>query len=414
VAKKKVAKKTAKKSTKTAKGKAKSSVGATHDRLAEFAKKAEKGFPGTTSVAGAIADKNMRLARISTGNMGLDIATYGGLARGRIHRFYGREKSAKTGSSLNALAAWQRHCGECYERNPCEHGKVSGVDRPKAAGLWIDAEHRLHDMLYWVEGHGVDLDRLLIQSPPSGQHIVDFVDATIREFGARIGFIVIDSVANLTSQEEIDKATMKGRTAPVNALLMNKALRKWVAAINELGIAESRKPTIILINQVRHSISGFGNPEVQPGGKGMDFATSLDMRFSSGKYHYLVQDKTGAWDDKMVAFGTRWKPDEDASPDYVEINYRVTASGICPNGRFGQFNYWVRPAHGRRVGDPDNVDRMWEYARRLNLLEREGRAYRLFDLTGTTQSSIKDQLYEDATAQVKVWRTVVDRLIEAE
>lgn len=375
-----------------------------------FLDKTRKAFPGSVERADLLTQK---IPRISTGNLGLDIATFGGLPRGRIIRFYGKEKSAKSGSAWNTVATWQhQHCGICYERGPCEHGTESGVDRPKAKVLWIDAEHRVADMYYWPEGHGVDLEHLLVQEPPSGQFIVDFVHAAIREHGAGIGLIVVDSVANFTSQEEIDKATRKGRTAPVNALLMNKALRIWPSAVCDLGVAESKKPTIILINQVRQTMDAFASPEVLPGGKGQDFATSLDIRFASKKYHYLVENDKGEIEDKCKSFGSRWKPDADDTPYYVEINYRVTSSGICPNGRYGQFNYWLRKGHGRRLGDPDNIDKMWDYVKRLKLMEKEGRGYRLFHIEESTQTKIKESFYADRDAQTKVWAEIVEKLID--
>jgi RecA/RadA recombinase len=260
-----------------------SSMKKADDAFTSFVSKAAKTWEGTVAVADVLTKD---IPRISWGNIGLDIATYGGVPRGRIIRVYGREKSAKSGSCWNLVATWQhQHCGICYEREECEHGTVSGIDRPKAKALWIDAENRIKDMWYWPEGHGVDLSCLLVQAPPSGQHIVDFVDASIRAHGAGIGLIVIDSVANLTSMEEIKKATMKGRTAPVNALLLNKALRKWTSAQSELGVDADQVPTIVLINQIRHTMDAFGSPEVMPGGKGQDFATSIDIRFARKKEH---------------------------------------------------------------------------------------------------------------------------------
>ena len=403
MAKKKTTKKAATKKTAAKKKTSKAPL----DGLAQFEALVAKGFGGTVmSRASAMAES---IPRISTGNLGLDIATFGGLPRGRIVRFYGREKSAKTGSCLNTLAAWQRHCGLCYERGPCEHGKVSGVDRPRAAALWIDAEHRLDSMMGWVKGHGIDVDRLLIMEPPSGQHIIDITDAAIREHGAGIGLIVVDSIANITSQEELDKATMKGRTAPVNALLLNKGLRKWISAVNDLGVLEKKKPTIILINQIRSTMDQY-SPEAMPGGKGQDYATSLDLRFARGKPHYLVQTD-GGWEDKQVSYGARWKPDPDAIPDYVEINYRVTASGICPNGRYGTFNYWQRRAHGRREGDPDNVDRLWEYSRKY-LMAKGGEGWCICSATERTQAKLKETFYENEKVQLEAWTAVVDKLMD--
>jgi len=379
--------------------------------FAGFLANVQKKYPGVMETANLLAQV---IPRISTGNLGLDIATYGGLPRGRIIRFYGREKSAKTGSCLNTIASWQKHCGTCYERGPCPHGKVSGVDRPKAQALWIDAEHRLDSMMHWVEGHGIDLDYLLIMEPPSGQHITDITDAAIREHGANIGLIIVDSIAHFTSQEEIDKATVKGRTGPVNALLVNRALRKWVAAVNFLGVAEPKKPTIILINQLRSTMDQY-KPEAQPGGKAADYATSIDIRFSHGKVHYLVPQPGGGFEDKQVAFGTRWKPEGDGTPDYIEIHYRVTASGICPNGRYGEFNYWLHEAHGRRKGDPDNMDRLWEYARKYLMVSKKDSAsgdYEICAAHASTQAALKNAFYADDQVQLESWAKIVSKLIE--
>lgn len=381
------------------------------DGFADFCAVSEKKWPNTTVLAADAPNK--RIPRMSTGNIGLDIATFGGWPRGRIVRIYGREKSAKSGTCLNSIAQWQKHCGLCYERYACNpecefHGNES--ERPKAAAVYIDVENRMESMWYWVEGHGVDLTRLLVQAPPDGQHVVDFVDAVIRNKGASIGLIVVDSIAMVTSQEEIEKETVKGRTAPVNALLLNKAIRKWTASVNSLGVVDLKKPTILCINQIRLTMDQF-HPEALPGGEGQKYATSIDLRFASGKKHYLVTNEQGEIEDRTTGYGTRWKPGEDDTPDFVEINYRVVESGSSLSGRYGAFNYWLKPTHGRRMGDPDNIERMWDYVKRLDLLQKEGRGYKLFDIESGTQAGIKEKFQIDQETQGKVWAEIVRKLI---
>ena len=404
-------KKTAKKAAAKAAPKPKKPKGPKQTSFAAFVAKSQKTWPNTLQVASKL-QKGLRL--ISTGNLGLDIAAYGGIPGGRVSRFYGKEKSAKTGSSLNTMQSWQvTHCGICYEAGPCPHGKVNGVDRPYAKGLWIDAENRMRDMWGWVEGHGVLLDHLLVQAPPSGQFIVDYVDAVIREKGTGIGLIVVDSIAHMTCEDELKKASLKGKTIGRNAQLVNLACRKWAAAINSLGVEERVHPTIIMINQLRMKTDGFGNPEVMPGGLGANYLTSLDIRFSRGKTHYLIPAAKGTgWEDKAQGtYGDRWKPDPDASADYAEINYRVTASGVCGVGRYGSFQYWCREAHGRRKGDPDNTGRLWEYARKLGLMEKEKTGYTMCGLQARTQLALKQQFFEDEAVQKIAWAKVVEELM---
>lgn len=384
------------------------------DGFAAFAAKSQKTWPGATALASDLKVKEV--PRISSGNIGLDIATYGGFPRGRFSRVYGREKSAKTGTCLNTVSEWQNtHCGVCYERGPCApecqfHGYEEA--RPKAGALWVDAEHRLAEMWGWVEGHGVDRDRLLYVCPPDGQHVVDCVDAAIREHGAGIGLFVVDSIAHITSDEEIKKPTVKGKTMAVNAQLIGRAIRKWTSSIASLGVASTRKPTIILINQIRLSMEQFGSPEIQPGGKSLDFCSGLDIRFSSGSLHYLVTDDAGAIEDKSPSYGSRWKPGPDDRPDYVEINYRVTNSGVCPSGRYGQFNYWLRQAHDRRIGDPDNIETLWNYVTRLQLVERGGGGYNLFDAHTSTKTDMKARFFSDTDLQRQVWEHIVVQLMK--
>lgn len=385
------------------------------DKLTSFLDIARKKWPDT--IAKANETPFQKIPRISTGNVGLDIATYGGWPVGRISRAFGKEKSGKTGTCLNTVVEWQKHCAVCYERFACDPScdyHNDEANRPKAPVCWIDAENRLISMWDWVEGHGVDLSRFVVQCPPDGQHIVDFVDSVIREKGAGLGLIIVDSVAHVVSHEEIAKETTKGRTAPVNALLMNKAMRKWTAAILSLGLAERRKPTILLINQLRQTLDQFAGAEVQTGGLGMNYATSLDVRFSSGKYHYVINSPDGGpSEDKVQKFGSKWKPDEHAQPDYVEVNYRVTASGVCPIGRYGQFNYWLRSSQGRHIGDPDNVDRMWSYIKRYDLLKKEGRGYSCFGMEAETQNALKERFFAESTLQSTAWAALVERFISA-
>jgi hypothetical protein len=153
------------------------------------------------------------------------------------------------------------------------------------------------------------------------------------------------------------------------------------------------------------------HPEALPGGEGQKYVTALDVRFASGKKHYLVKNEDGEFEDRTTGYGTRWKPGEDDTPDFVEINYRVVESGSSLSGRYGTFNYWLKAAHGRRQGDPDNIERMWDYVKRLDLLQKEGRGYKLFDIEAGTQAAVKEQFQTNTEVQGKVWAQIVQKFI---
>jgi hypothetical protein len=242
--------------------------------------------------------------------------------------------------------------------------------------------------------------------PPTGQNVVDLVDHVIREAPvAKIGMIVIDSLANIISKDEIKKATLDGPTIGRNAMLLNSAWRKWTAAFHSLGIDNPRKPTVLCINQIRHKVGqNYGSPETLPGGLGMLYAHTVCLRFSAGAPNFVVWDKKKeAWVVKQKAYKSTFKPGPDQTPDFITVNYRITSSGFCPYGRSGDFNYWLKSAHGHRCGDPDNGLQLWEYCKRYGLIEVEGHTKRLFGHEARTFDALRDAFRADAKAQQKAW-----------
>lgn len=187
---------------------------------------------------------------VPTGSIGLDIALgVGGLPRGRIIEIYGPESSGKTTLSLHVVAEAQKKGGIC---------------------AFIDAEHALDPE--YAGKIGVKLDELLLSQPGSGEQALEIVESLVRS--GKLDVIVIDSVAALTPQDEIE-GDMGAYHVGKQARLMSQALRKLTAIV-----AKSRT-IVIFINQIRMQIGVmFGNPETTPGGKALKFYTSvrLDIR----------------------------------------------------------------------------------------------------------------------------------------
>ncbi|MSP26800.1 MAG: recombinase RecA [Myxococcales bacterium] len=187
---------------------------------------------------------------ISTGSLALNAALgCGGYPRGRIVEIYGPESSGKTTLCLHAIAEAQR---------------AGGV------AAFIDAEHAF-DPAY-AEAIGVDLKCLLLSQPDSGEQALEIADTLTRS--GEVDVIVIDSVAALTPQAEID-AEMGTTHIGLQARLMSQALRKLT------GISHKSGTCIVFINQLRQKIGvTFGNPETTPGGNALKFYASvrLDVR----------------------------------------------------------------------------------------------------------------------------------------
>ena len=174
---------------------------------------------------------------------GFDDAIYAGC---RIIEIYGPESSGKTTFALQAIA---------------EHQKLGG----RAA--FIDAEHAL-DPVY-AEKLGVNIDELLLSQPDTGEQALEICEALVRS--EAISIIVIDSVAALVPQAEID-GEMGDSHVGLQARLMSQALRKLSGTINKTNT------TCIFINQLREKVGVmFGNPETTPGGRALKFYSSVRL-----------------------------------------------------------------------------------------------------------------------------------------
>ena len=206
----------------------------------------EKQF-GKGSIMKLGENKHMKVDVVSSGILSLDIALgVGGYPKGRIIEIYGPESSGKTTFALQAIA---------------EHQKAGG----RAA--FIDAEHAL-DPVY-AERLGVNIDELLLSQPDTGEQALEICDALVRS--EAISIVVIDSVAALVPQAEID-GEMGDSHVGLQARLMSQALRKLNGTISKTNT------TVIFINQLREKVGVmFGNPETTTGGRALKFYSTVRL-----------------------------------------------------------------------------------------------------------------------------------------
>lgn len=185
---------------------------------------------------------------VSTGALSLDMALgIGGLPKGRIIELYGHESSGKTTLALHVVANAQ---------------KMGGT------AAFIDAEHALDPS--YARKIGVDLENLIVSQPSSGEEALCICEELIKS-GA-LDVVVVDSVAALTPQAEID-GNMGDSHVGLQARLMSQAMRKLTAAISQT------KTLCIFTNQVREKIGVmFGNPETTPGGKALKFYATCRLQ----------------------------------------------------------------------------------------------------------------------------------------
>ena len=205
---------------------------------------------GVGSIMKLGENTNMNVTAVSTGSLSLDLALgVGGVPRGRIIEIYGPEASGKTTLALHV---------------------VSEVQKTGGIAAYIDVENALDPQ--YAAAIGVDVDELLVSQPESGEAALGILDALVRS-GA-VDVVVVDSVAALVTQQEIDGDIGDAQVAG-QARLMSQALRKLSGSIAKSNCV------VIFINQLRMKIGVmYGNPEVTSGGTALKYYASvrIDIR----------------------------------------------------------------------------------------------------------------------------------------
>lgn len=214
------------------------------DAVVKFTGEAVKGVETVSTRSQELDD----LLTGETDKSSVTIAGSGrGFPRGRIMEVYGAEASGKTTLTLKLVRAAQKAGGVC---------------------AFIDAEHALD--LQYTKKLKVRVDDLYLTQPNSGEEAIDILFELVGSGAFMV--IVVDSVAGLVPQVELDKKSVGDSVVAVQARLMSKALRRLAMLCNKTGT------TVIFTNQTRQKIGVFfGNPNTTPGGQALKFWASIRL-----------------------------------------------------------------------------------------------------------------------------------------
>ncbi len=321
----------------------------------------EKQF-GKGSIMKLGSNEHREIDVVPSGSISLDIALgIGGYPKGRIIEIYGPESSGKTTFALHAIAEIQKQGG-------------------KAA--FIDAENSLDPS--YAERLGVNIDELLLSQPDNGEQALEICEALVRS-GA-IGIVVIDSVAALVPQAEIE-GEMGDSHVGLQARLMSQALRKLAGIINKTNTVA------IFINQLREKVGVmFGNPEVTPGGRALKFYSSIRLEIRRSEQLKLGSDIIGNKTSIKVVKNKMAPPFKTCSVDimYGEgissegelVDLAADASIIEKSGAWYSYN-------GEKIGQgKENVKELFKKDNKLKA-EIMNKVREHYGLTKSNEASSK-------------------------
>jgi len=323
--------------------------------------------------------------RIPTGIFSMDYALGGGFPSGLASTCYGNKSSGKTTTFLKAISNAQRMCSDCHKFMTDEAWGCRCKKAREFVVAYLDVEGTLD--VPWAKSLGVNTEKMLISIPEYAEQTLDIAEALVRS--GEVDILVLDSIAFLTPQKEIEESIEKDMMG-VQARIVGRGIRKFIAAVNGVGNETGRRPTIFFTNQMRMKLGVmFGNPETQPGGNAPGFAAATETKLWAGKYEM---------DD-----GTK-------KPLNVEINFRVEKNKTSGAKMEGTFKLLTSDMGGRKKGEVADEEQLIDWGEKTGMVQRSG-GYQCNGETFRVKADLEKRLALDPIFKMKLTHSVMPVLL---
>lgn len=193
-----------------------------------------------------------KVIRIPTGSLAIDRITGGGFALGRHYEIFGAESSVKTTLCYKTMALSQQRGNTC---------------------ALIDPEHSFDPSWF---GHLGGIPEELILAQPSVAE--EAIEAMMLLFQQGLEVVTVDSVAALSTKEEIRKAPNADTDVRIasQARFMSTNLRRLTTV--------NKRTLVLWVNQNRTKIGNFfGDPNTQPGGRALKYYDTARVELRRGE-----------------------------------------------------------------------------------------------------------------------------------
>lgn len=200
--------------------------------------------------------------RVSTGSTLLDLATGGGLPRGRIYEIMGWESLGKSTLAEHILVETQKIGGQAIL---LDYEATFDAERAKVLGL--------------------DIDQLIVLQTPTVEDGLEALDHFLQnvkdnELKDTPVVVVWDTIAAAPERAE-KKGDRYGEGIARKARLLHEAFRRLTIEM------AARDVTLVLVNQLITNINAgrmYGGPtDSAPGGTGTRFHASLQLKLYRGR-----------------------------------------------------------------------------------------------------------------------------------
>jgi recombination protein RecA len=312
-----------------------------------------------------VGDKVPPIQRLPSGILAFDIVTGGGIPIGRFTEFYGDKSTGKSTTSLRFINQF--------------------LQRDDRKAVYLDFENT-YDAA-WAKCFIQDLDRVIVVQPDYGELGVDlFIE--LHKHADEIGFIILDSLAMIIPTKEVDDDALAQHVA-TQARLVSSMLRRALPCISKNN--QNKTPiTVILLNQIRMKIGGYGQPNqvTKPCGKMQDAVVSMDIRFYSKEY-------------KVVS-------NVPVSVTH-QINVEKNKVGGHPK-RTAQFKICLVPSNGLKIGDCEDNDLYLAMMKKLHLIQRDGNKWVYNGNIFKNLIEVEEQLLHNPEIKQQLYHLILDKV----
>jgi recombination protein RecA len=319
---------------------------------------------GANKVMLASEAKGLKIKRISSGSLGLDIEMGGGWVQGKVQELYGPFSSSKTYLALLTVATNMKKY-------------------PDAKFVWVPFEPFDAERAKQI---GVDLSRLYITEADYMEQGFDIAEALIKS--GEIFLLVIDSWGAACPKAELE-GDMETFTVGLRARIGNKFIRKISGANDNLAEENINlgNTTVLIINQVYQGIGPYATEET-PGGRAVGFFSVIRVR-------------------------VRKKELEPASeaPVAQETAFVIEKNKTFPPKKRGSFWFSLVDNKKGKSGEIWRFGEILDYGIFSEVITRGGAMYYYGENKFKGQQELKEYFYEHPEELSKVEKQIMDRML---